>query len=48
MFLIKRILRWILSVIITVIILFCILYALGLFNQTDIGAIFKNIKILFI
>lgn len=48
MFLIRKILRWILSVIIAVIVIFCILYALGLFNQTSIGEIFKNIKFVFV
>lgn len=46
MLLIRRILRWILSVIVAVIVIFCVLYALGLFNQADLEKFFKNTKII--
>lgn len=46
MLLIRRILRWILSVIIAVIVIFCVFYALGLFNQADLETFFKNTKII--
>lgn len=48
MILIRKILRWILSVIIIIAVFFCIAYALGLFTQEGVEEFFSKIKFVFI
>ena len=43
---IRRVLRWILAIVVGVLFVSCIAYGLGIFDQSAIKNFFENVKIL--